>query len=629
MDLWALVASDLSCSNFQSHFSDLFCSINYLVFRNQRTHCRDQYSKIYNRVRSQPYPSQLQTTPNDVVSASFPMRRIHDAHVSHFFQPRPAAHMLSRPMQSGNITLQSDVHSTRRKFLHLLWDEVCIEILDFSPTLQSIRQSQFSADLQYRLLSKFADTTSSRYLSQVLEFFRCMHSLGYSLNSLQSHHALDILFVIHQSSSSSSLQNLGTSHIKALRWLVNLTNLTFPDLYEASFSTLLHQECEKKESLPLPLFLLYSWELDVCNANLDKSERLFKGTFLLCVWSSLRFSDVQHVKWSSIICDTTGLRAVSHRTKTCRSGMPFGTIWSGIVSGDSVYESWLFHWLILLDELWFKAKLEMGSQFIPDFLFAEVSADFALLEPMSYARALSTLRSFICNTMSTRFSAEQIRSYTPHSAKCTLLSWGSQLSASPEQRALQGHHIYHQSVQLYSRDDVFGAMQLQSAIAIQLRSGWRPVVPQHRGGQPPLQDLDIPTVLPSFFQASNYLFVCINIQLNEIIDVPQGPISEELPFDQASNAVVVSDSDSDAPDGPKSDSHVDVSAPSHSVLFIISKVAHVATTSDASEGPSYNGKIYRSQCGALCPASCSIKPHVPEGMRICLRKACINTFSHY
>ena len=79
-----------------------------------------------------------------------------------------------------------------------------------------------------------------------------------------------------------------------------------------------------------------------------------------------------------------------------------------------------------------------------------------------------------------------VQSHTVHSCQTTVLSWASQLpqgAVSSEQRHLQGHHSYQSSMRLYSKDDVFGALQLQSVVINHIQKGMRPVQPVHRGGQ--------------------------------------------------------------------------------------------------------------------------------------------------
>ena len=52
-----------------------------------------------------------------------------------------------------------------------------------------------------------------------------------------------------------------------------------------------------------------------------------------------------------------------------------------------------------------------------------------------------------------------------------MLAAAGQLNLNIEQRAKQGHH--KQSVQLYSRDDVWPSLFLQRDILIEIGSGWR------------------------------------------------------------------------------------------------------------------------------------------------------------
>eukprot|EP00435_Cladocopium_sp_Y103_P043594 s1882_g12.t1 len=89
--------------------------------------------------------------------------------------------------------------------------------------------------------------------------------------------------------------------------------------------------------------------------------------------------------------------------------------------------------------------------------------------------------------------------FTLHSLKATLLSWGPQLAmhTNTEQRLQQGHHASQSSsLAVYSRDNVWGALDFQRQVIQQVRAGWRPQIAQHRGSQRPLQEP--PVVLEIF-----------------------------------------------------------------------------------------------------------------------------------
>ena len=73
-----------------------------------------------------------------------------------------------------------------------------------------------------------------------------------------------------------------------------------------------------------------------------------------------------------------------------------------------------------------------------------------------------------------------------HSMKSTLLAAAGQLNINIEQRAKQGHH--KQSVQFYSRDDVWPSLFLQLDILIDISTGWKPLTSQARGARQPLPE---------------------------------------------------------------------------------------------------------------------------------------------
>ena len=92
-------------------------------------------------------------------------------------------------------------------------------------------------------------------------------------------------------------------------------------------------------------------------------------------------------------------------------------------------------------------------------------------------------------------TGEEALGATAHSLKSTMLSWANQLDIPEHLRSLQGHHRASggkRSAQLYSRDDVFGALRVQQSIWQHVQQGFRPAAPQSRGGRPPLKERPIP-----------------------------------------------------------------------------------------------------------------------------------------
>ena len=87
----------------------------------------------------------------------------------------------------------------------------------------------------------------------------------------------------------------------------------------------------------------------------------------------------------------------------------------------------------------------------------------------------------------------QAQSLTLHSLKACLLSAMLVLNIDRASRCAQGHHR-GSAAELYSRDDVWSALQAQDVVLAKLQAGRLPLTPMARGGQSPLQQLPLLTV---------------------------------------------------------------------------------------------------------------------------------------
>lgn len=184
-----------------------------------------------------------------------------------------------------------------------------------------------------------------------------------------------------------------------------------------------------------------------------------------------------------------------------------------------------------------------------DFLIPHICGDGTIpipLEPMSYASMLSWLRYVLQIPWKVDNFSIPVQSYTVQSCKTTVLSWASQLphgAISSEQRHLQGHHSYQSSMRLYSRDVVFGALQLQSVVIDHIQKGMRPVQPVHRGGQEAFPTP--PVVLEKFSKHCTMDEFCWFKFLSEpepAADVPEGAYDEAASSSSSSSDSEDSDS---------------------------------------------------------------------------------------
>ena len=104
---------------------------------------------------------------------------------------------------------------------------------------------------------------------------------------------------------------------------------------------------ERRESLPFSLYALMRFERRILMRECLDHEVVILGMFLLLAFSCLRSSDMQRTNPSSLRWDGAVLRGTCWRTKTCRTGQPFGLIGSGFLSkGPSLgFSSFSWFWI--------------------------------------------------------------------------------------------------------------------------------------------------------------------------------------------------------------------------------------------------------------------------------------------
>ena len=164
----------------------------------------------------------------------------------------------------------------------------------------------------------------------------------------------------------------------------------------------------------------------------------------MCIWSSLRFSDAQHVRWSSLnaASNVSVLRGISYRTKTGTRGAPFALGGCGL-SASKGGVPWMSAWLHGLQQVWDCLRIA-DSSVEPDCLFFRCDLAARTFELLSYTQCLRVLRAFVKDWLgahdfgqyssqclvSSKLSIEDlVASYSLHSCKATvlscLISWAS------------------------------------------------------------------------------------------------------------------------------------------------------------------------------------------------------------
>jgi len=388
--------------------------------------------------------------------------------------------------------------------------------------------------------------------------------------------------------------------------------------------------CEKRESAPLPLFFLVFLECAIIRDSYPPSTLLQIGSILLLVWSSLRWSDGLWVSPGSLQLQDDVLYGSASHTKTTNRGMPFACYTAGFTGHGSTVH-WCVKWMNLVMQA-VHDTMQLHPTFKIDFLLTETGEDQQrplFVQPMSRARGIHLLRYLLRlqgESLGFQVEPEYLHLLGTHSCKTTLLCWGQQLNLSLESRRLQGHHRMAEgmaSVALYSRSDVFPAVQLQRQIAKKIADGFRPVRPMLRGGSPPL--FDKPVIIPPW-----PAFGRVASQVLEDATVPREPPPQVADVDEEVFESGSDDSASEqevaepplAPDFGEIDEFV-------FLVNTISNVAHIGLTCDLSDGRailSENDVWYRAVCGArpsLVNGDLSLATALEPGHRLCLRRACV------
>ena len=353
---------------------------------------------------------------------------------------------------------------------------------DFCRTFCIVHSDNRHALLE-QLLRRVSDNTALRYIAVLWQLFTTVKDLELEISSLSQVQLVDAIHTLQRSRSRhASLHSLNV--LKAIRWFASTVQPDgFPSLYQGLFHSKAWQSSSmRKEAIPLPLAFVLWLETELIFERLSRSEAVFAGSVLLCIWCSLRFSDAQHVRLEQFFIDFDSIRSISYRTKS-RKFMPFGCISGGLYRLPSNH-SWLFHWLSAMEHT---LDLNSSSAAAPDYIF--FGLDGASVRLLSYAEALVRLRRML--DMWGGITSLQTLQYTLHSMKVTLLAFFRQLDFSLETRHLQGHHTFAASSTLYGRDDVSPLIIAQDSFIAKVLQGWRARTPMMRGvtfmpSEPPL-----------------------------------------------------------------------------------------------------------------------------------------------
>ena len=459
-----------------------------------------QYSGLPAPVFSQPLPSSLQSTISDVAYDLAPP--VSDSlHLHGPSTPSPefrlnpqGIHQNPKPrfsQQASNLTRVRI--SSSSPVVWNLWTNFSDQMHPFSSVLQQLRSSEFCTEHSERFLNQFAATTLVRYMSCLLQFLQLCVIMHVNVIDLSEAVLADLLISGALARRADGSGPKCSITIKSLRWAHKQLGVhAFGCAFGALVASFEKQkfESDRKESLPYPVFVLMKWERRILQSNTPLKEVIILGGFLLLCWSGLRFSDLQRCRLSTWQLDSTSLRGLTWRAKTCNSSTPFGVVTSGLLSKGTW--TWIQKFLSTLDTLYADENPNDIDFAMPT--FGNQDTPIIPFDAMTYAEALFYIRYYMALPWSQQGVPASLntKSYSVHGLKATILSWAAQANLPEADRRIHGKHRPAQaSVQLYSRDDILGSLRVQTALIEQITNGWRPVTPLSRGGQ-------IPMIEPSF-----------------------------------------------------------------------------------------------------------------------------------
>ena len=429
--------------------------------------------------------------------------------------------------------------------LMAMWLMLLSQLGSLSTIFLDIQESANRDQLAGMVIDAFAASTLFRYFSCMSKFLQICTNLQLDLATMTAVQLVDIFLI---GSKRTGLDPSMT--LKALIWFHSHAGVAAFDIASHSLiHSWRHSKVprDRRESLPLPLYVIIQWERRLLQAGCTITERLVLGGFLMMIWSGLRFADLQRITHKSLMASYSEIRGLCWRTKTCSRGQPWGLLASGFLSNGDF--SWSMQFLQQWDHLFSTQPCEDT-----DFLIPSCNKDGPIvpLQAMSYVEALGWFRQWISIPWRKSSLCADIDplSYSIHGMKATLLSWGSQLGhkgvITDEMRRLQGHHKPSQSsVSLYSRDDVGGQLEFHRRLVDQVKQGWRPITPQHRGGQAPCKE---PHVEVELFKKSTppYNWKIIHFYSNTAPDTNLvDKASDQVSIDSSSESGSSSDSSSD------------------------------------------------------------------------------------
>ena len=519
--------------------------------------------------------------------------------LSQAFSPPPEGRFLaSVPSRPQPVTLQEDSQKQTDRILK--WLEVFSE---HSSIAEQLSRSKHPKEHLTMMLKQIEPSTIKRYLNGFEKFVGWLqfdHTLSWT--TLQPYHLADFLVDTTKKTSDWCYK----PPVLALTWAAKTLGLQ--SLQDAIQSPLIQSFVSSKvkpplniDLIPITLGMAYTIEKALLDLKSDISI-LPLGTFLLMFWAGLRFSDVQRVKVSSLSISSGLLRGRTWKSKNAKQGYAFSCITSGLLGTHS--SNWASQWFQFLKDWWKKLEQQHKLNIDPDFLLPTVNPKSGDCKPIPMAHFQACIWLRLVLNLPPEFKP------TLHALKAGLIAVGKQLTLPAEWLSEQGHHAPKSSTNTYTREDTFFQLRLQVAIMVQVQKGWRPVLPQARGSEKPLKDIEFKCL---GWLSWDWLFPDEGSSDKQV----QHKMIKKLPVENDKSQEIDSSSSEDS----SSSSSEDVTpAKTESKTFLLNHfnlLAHIGMKKDGEMVPACGATLglpnrFYKECD-----------HLPDDFTLCNRKPCV------
>ena len=181
-----------------------------------------------------------------------------------------------------------------------------------------------------QLLSHVGPSTLDLYSRSVNSMIIWMKQFGTSWSDLTLQQMVSIIHFAQEAARSDvqAVRIQPPQLLRGLRWLAKTALMQqlmdiLNNYLMGSFLKGPGKPKDRKEAVPVPFSVLVQWEMAILSEDTSDWLILLLGGFLLAVWASLRFADLQRTELSSLSLAQSALRGTCRLTKTTRSGQPW------------------------------------------------------------------------------------------------------------------------------------------------------------------------------------------------------------------------------------------------------------------------------------------------------------------